>query len=127
LSSEEKEVGKKYKVLTDIVYSSKGSIEVIVLVRPDGTPIDSYAFKSIDADYLSAATAAIVGTVSAVTQLIGANEFSRIDVQLGDNRHIIIVPYEKNYVACITKSKPNLGFVYIILNTFLKPGGSKGG
>ncbi len=109
-------------ILPDIAYSSRGTIEVIVLVRPDGTPIDSYSFKSVDADYLSAATAALVGTISAVTQLIGVNEFKRLDVLLEDNRHIIIMPYGDNFLACITKPKPNLGFIYIILDTFLRFG-----
>lgn len=106
-------------LVESIMVSSKGWVEAVAVVSQDGTPVTYNANVEFNPDYIAATTAAIAGATSAVVELLNSKGFDRIDVQLKDKRYLLIRNYKDQYIICVTRPNPNLGFVNLILEAFL--------
>ncbi|MCX8187782.1 MAG: roadblock/LC7 domain-containing protein [Nitrososphaeria archaeon] len=107
-------------LLKAIKMNSRGWIEAIEVVSEDGVPI---AYESDDArfnaEYVAAATAAICGAISAVIELMNSRGYKRVSVELEDGRRVLIRQYRGYYVVCLTKPNPNMGFIEVLMETYL--------
>jgi predicted regulator of Ras-like GTPase activity (Roadblock/LC7/MglB family) len=109
-----------FQVLVEsIMVSSKGWVDAVAIVSQDGSPVTYSANVDFNPEYIAAATAAIGGAASAVVELLNSKGYEKIDVQLKDKRYLLIRMYRDNYVICVTKPNPNLGFINLILEAFL--------
>lgn len=112
------------KILSGLIkaikINSRGWIEAIGVVSEDGTPIvyesDS---KTLDPEYIAAATAAICGVVSAVIEFVNSKNYKRVNIELDDGRRVLIRQYKGYYIICLTRTNPNIGFIDILLEAYL--------
>jgi len=107
------------KLIENILVSSRGWIESVTVVSPDGMPVAYNESSPVNHDFVAAATAAIGGAVSSVVELLNANGFNKIDVQLNDKRYLLIRKFQNYYIVCTTKPNPNLGFISLVLETYI--------
>jgi len=108
------------KLVESIFVNSRGWIESITVVSQDGMPITTKQSNPVNPDSVAAATAAIGGAVSSVVELLNSKDFEKIDIQLSDKRLVLIRKYMDFYIICITRPRSNLGFVSLILESYLK-------
>ena len=107
------------KLIENILVGSRGWIESVTIVSPDGLPVSYNEASPINHDFVAAATAAIGGAVSSVVELLNSTGFRKIDVQLEDKRYVLIRKLQDFYIACVTKPNPNLGFVSLVVETYI--------
>ncbi len=105
-------------LIKEIKMNSRGWIETAIAVSEDGTLI-AYENELINPEYIATATAAICGVVSYVMDLVNAKNYKRVNIEFEDGRRLLITRYKGNYIVCLTKSKPNMGFVEILLEAHL--------
>lgn len=107
-------------LIENIMVSCKGWLEAMAVVYEDGTSVAYNANVDFNPEFIAAATAAIGGAVQAVMELLGSKGYTKIDVELHDQRYLIIRTYKSGYyVVGLTKPKPNLGFINLILEAYL--------
>jgi len=107
------------KLIENILESSRGWVESITIVSQDGMPVAYNQSSPVNHDFIAAASAAIGGAVNSVIELLNSKEFEKIEIQLSDKRYVIIRKYHEYYIVCTTKPSPNLGFINLIIETYL--------
>ncbi len=110
-----------FKILIDnIIIGCKGWVESVAIVAEDGTPVAYSAHTGFNPEFIAAATAAIGGAVNAVMDLLNATRYNKIEIELNDRRYIIIRNYkDRYYIVALTKPKPNLGFINLIIEAYV--------
>jgi len=106
-------------LIDTIKAASRGWIEAIAIISEDGTPLAHNSELEFNAEYVGAATAAICGAISAVIELLNVKNYRKADIQLEGSRYLLMRPYKGHYIVCLTKQKPNLGFINMILEAYL--------
>ncbi|GBC70427.1 hypothetical protein HRbin02_00194 [Candidatus Calditenuaceae archaeon HR02] len=107
-------------LLEEVIRVSRGSVEVAIVSKPDGTPVAQVNASSVGAEYLGAAISAISGVVSSILEVMHIGDYRRIVVELDGKRYLFIFQYRGDVVALITKLNPNLGFVNLLLDLYFK-------
>jgi len=111
-------------LLEEVIRMSRGSVEVAIVSKPDGTPVAQVNASSVGPEYLGAAISAISGVVSAILEVMNVGDYQRIVVELDGKRYLFIFQYRVDVVALITKLNPNIGFVNLLLDLYFKEGES---
>ncbi|MCS7142669.1 MAG: roadblock/LC7 domain-containing protein [Aigarchaeota archaeon] len=99
---------------------SKGAIESIIVTKPDGTPTAYVNLKKIHPDFLAAAVSSVAGVLSSILETLELGYFKRLHVELEDKRFIFVVPLGSDVVAITTKPSPNVGFIDLLIDLYLK-------
>lgn len=107
------------RLVESIVEKSRGWIESATIVSGDAIPIAHNQSSPYNQDMVVAVALTVASALSSVIELLNTKGFHKINIQLEDNRYVIIRRFEKYYVVCITKPNPNLGFVEYTLDTHL--------
>lgn len=107
-------------LLEEVIRVARGSIEVAIVSKPDGTPVAHVNASSVGPEYLSAAISAISGVVSSILEVMRVGDYRRIVVELDEKRYLFIFQHRGDVVALITRLNPNLGFVNLILDLYFK-------
>ncbi len=103
-----------------IKMNSRGWIEAIEVVSEDGMPIAHESDNELfNPEYIAAATAAICGAITAVIELMNAQGYKRVNIQLEDKRQILVRQYKGYYIVSLTKPNPNLGFIDLLMEAYL--------
>ncbi len=106
-----------------MVRVSRGTVEVILVSKPDGTPVAQVNASSVGPEYLAAAISAISGVISSILETMDIGDYRKVVVELSDSRFLYVFPYRGDIVALITKKNPNLGYVNLLLELFFKEEG----
>ncbi|MCS7145434.1 MAG: roadblock/LC7 domain-containing protein [Nitrososphaerota archaeon] len=107
-------------LLEEVIRVSRGSIEVAIVSKPDGTPVAHVNASSVGPEYLGAAISAISGVVSAILEVMHVGDYRRIVVELNEKRYLFIIQHRGDVVALITRLNPNLGFINLLLDLYFK-------
>jgi len=107
-------------LLEEVMRVSRGSIEVAIVSKPDGTPVAHVNASSVGPEYLGAAISAISGVVSSILDVMQVGDYRRIVVELDGKRYLFVLQYRGDVVAFITRLNPNLGFINLLLDLYFK-------
>ena len=107
---------KKYEeLIRKLVQKSFGQIERCIIASEDGLPLITHG----NPDEINEILAAIASPLFAATQDVIKNledtEIVKIDVELGNSKHLIIAPLHDNVIAILSSQRPNLGLIYYLL------------
>jgi predicted regulator of Ras-like GTPase activity (Roadblock/LC7/MglB family) len=103
-----------------VVRVSRGTVEVVLVSKPDGTPVAQVNASSVGPEYLAAAISAISGVISSILEAMDIGDYRKVVVELSDSRFLYVFPYRGDIVALITKRNPNLGYVNLLMELFFK-------
>lgn len=105
-----------------ILVGARGWVEAVIIASPDGTPIAYNSKIGINPDSVAAVVAAIGGAATATVDLLGSDGYDRIDLRLSDRRYLLVRRHGNNYIVCVTRPDPNLGFINLVLDALLSKG-----
>ncbi len=103
-----------------MVRVSRGTVDVILVSKPDGTPVAQLNASSVGPEYLAAAISAISGVVSSILEAMNIGDYRRVVVELSDSRYLYVFPYKGDIIALITRRNPNLGYVNLLIELFFR-------
>ena len=106
--------------LDEVIRVSRGALEVLMVVKPDGTPVAYANTISLRPDFLAAAISTVSGVVTSVLDMMRLGDYRRIYVELEDRRYMFALHYGGDVVVAITKPNPNLGFINMLLSVYFK-------
>lgn len=106
-------------LLDDLMKSCEDWVEAIVIISEEGAPIMHSMCIDLEPDYIAVASSAILGSASAVLELLNSRGFDSIDVRLKEGRYLLVRRYEDYYLAALTRPEPNLGFISLALEAYL--------
>ncbi|MCS7117205.1 MAG: roadblock/LC7 domain-containing protein [Thaumarchaeota archaeon] len=106
--------------LNEVLKVSRGALEILLVSKPDGTPVAYANSVSLSPDYLAAAISAVSGVIRSVLEMLELGDYKRIYVELADKRYVFALPFRGDVVVAITKSNPNLGFINMLLSVYFK-------
>ena len=108
------------EIIKRIVSKSFGQIERCVIASEDGLPLATYG----NPDEINEIIAAIASPLFTATQEVMKNleksEVIKIDVELKNSKHLIIVYFQKGVLSILTSEKPNLGLIYYLIESEIK-------
>lgn len=113
-------------LVESILKDSRGSVECAVVFTEDGLMVAAKGYSEnpgVDPEELSAVSASIAGIVEEFFRPLFRRGVrpERIDVELPGGRHLVIKPWRSRMaVACLTSEDPNLGLVYLVLESGVK-------
>ena len=108
-------------VVKKIVQGSYGQVERCVVASEDGLPIASYGNPEEVNEIIAAIAAPLFAATQDVIKNLEDTKVLRIDVELANSKHLIIVPKAMNIVAVLSRPCPNLGLVYYLLEEVAEP------
>lgn len=106
--------------IEELIRVGKGAIESIVVAKPDGTPVAHANIKKISPDFIAAAVSTIASVLTSILETLELGGFKKVHVELEDKRFIFVVPYGNDVVAITTKPSPNVGFIDLLIDLYLK-------
>ncbi|MCS7094611.1 MAG: roadblock/LC7 domain-containing protein [Thaumarchaeota archaeon] len=106
--------------LDEVLKVSRGALEILLVSKPDGTPVAYANSVSLSPDYLAAAISAVSGVIRSVLEMLELGDYKRIYVELTDKRYVFAMPFRGDVVVAVTKSNPNLGFINMLLSVYFK-------
>ena len=112
------EVKRGKELLDRMVRISGGEIEAAIVVGEDGLALFYSSSKPMDVDAVSACTTALIGALTSGLSLLDQEGFDRVDVKLGDNSHLVLVPLDGVLLVVKTRANPNIGLVYLVIERF---------
>ena len=104
-------------VLGEIAKRSLGEVERAILAAPDGVLIAASNPSDVD-DIVAALGAAVVAGVGDAFKQYFSRGIRDIVVELEDGRFVIMRDLDTAVLCLITRPKPNLGLVYLLLDRY---------
>ena len=97
-------------LIEKIMKDSRGWIEVIVMLI-NGTRIAFSGGNGIKPERIADAASSLIEATLAVMELFGSRRFHELELQVQENRYLILRRYKDCYIAALTKPNPNLGLI----------------
>ncbi len=104
-------------VLGELVKRSMGELERAVLATLDGVVIAASNPSDID-DIVAALGAAVVAGVGEAFRQYFSTGVRDVIVELEDGRIVMLRELKNSVVCLVSKSKPNLGLIYYLLDKY---------
>lgn len=104
-------------VLGEMVKKSLGELERAILATPDGVLIGASNPSDID-DIVAALGAAVVAGVGDAFRQYFSTGVRNVVTELEDGRVVMIKDLGTAVLCLITKPRPNLGLVYLLLDRY---------
>ncbi len=108
---------KVEELLSKMINESMGMLNIITFAWRDGIPVAYVAPSSAEAEFMTVASAAALGSLDSLSDVMGS-KLKRIDVEFENGEHIIISVLNGSFIAVSTAPKPNLGFIHLILRKY---------
>ena len=107
-------------LIEKIMRASRGWIEIIVMLV-NGTRIAFSGGNGIKPERIADASSSLIEATLAVMELFGSRRFHELELQVQENRYLILRKYKDCYIAALTKPNPNLGLIKLALKKNLAP------
>ncbi len=107
------------QLLSRIVKDSMGIINIITFAWRDGIPVATIAPSQVEAEFMTVASAAALGSLDALGDVMGS-KLKRIDVEFENGEHVIISVLNGSFIAVSTTPNPNLGLIHLIVRKYEK-------
>ncbi len=104
-------------VLGELVRRSLGELERAILAAPDGVLIAASNPSDVD-DLIAALGAAVVAGVGDAFRQYFSAGVKDVAVELEDGRVVIMRDLGPAVLCLVTRPKPNLGLVYLLLDRY---------
>ncbi len=105
------------EILSKIVNDSMGMINIITFAWRDGIPVAFQAPSPAEAEFMTVASAAALGSLDSLSDVIGS-KLKRIDVEFENGEHVVISVLNGSFIAVHTTPRPNLGLIHLILRKY---------
>ncbi len=115
------EVKRYEEVVERIIQGSYGQVERCVVASEDGLPIASYGNPEEVNEVIAAIAAPLFAATQDVIKNLEDTKVLRIDVELANSKHLVIVPKATSIVAVLSRPRPNLGLIYYLLEAVTEP------
>jgi len=107
-------------LIEKMMKDSRDWIEVIVMLV-NGTRIAFSGGNGIKPERIANASSSLIEATLAVMELLGSRRFNELELQIQENRYLILRKYKDCYIAALTKPNPNLGLIKLALKKNLTP------
>ena len=107
-------------LIEKIMKESRSWIEVIVMLI-NGTRIAFSGGNGIKPERIADAASSLIEATLAIMELFGSRRFNELELQVQENRYLILRKYKDCYIAALTKPNPNLGLIKLALKKNLTP------
>ena len=106
------------EMATRVVKRSLGNVEVCVVLTEDGILAGAAGHENpgVDPEVLAAMFAVSMSALEFGLADQGLPRPDRMDLKIGD-RHFVVRRKGGHYVVAYTKRRPNLGLVYLVLDS----------
>ncbi len=98
----------------------KGLVVGVAISSREGLPIMHVLPEDIDPEKFSAATTAIISVVNSFLKESCGEEIKRVDVEMGNGKHLIVNPVGECVLAVLTEERPSLGLIYLLIKRYCR-------
>ncbi|MEZ0346529.1 MAG: roadblock/LC7 domain-containing protein [Infirmifilum sp.] len=114
--SSEKEIQLR-GILAKIIKETHDMVTSIVFAWRDGIPVSFISPDQSQAEFLSVASAAALGSLDALGDIFGSR-VKRVDVEFENGEHVIISSVDGSFIALSSITRPNLGLIHLVLRKY---------
>ena len=107
-------------LIEKIMRDSRGWIEIIVMLI-NGTRIAFSGGNGIKPERIADASSSLIEATLAIMELFGSRRFNELELQVQENRYLILRKYKDCYIAALTKPNPNLGLIKLAFKKNFTP------